>query len=65
MLNLTELHDEDDANLMQWISKLGSYSGESCPNCNRVRVMIGNDGKRRCQKCAWCIEDHAYDADLV
>jgi hypothetical protein len=40
-------------------------TGEACPNCKRVRVMRGEDGNRRCEKCAWCIEEKSYDPDLV
>ena len=45
--------------------KCGEYTGGNCPNCGRQRVMSGADGKRRCEKCAWCIEDNGYDGDLL
>ena len=48
-------------------AKLGEYdnSEAGCPNYGRHRVMIGIDGKRRCEKCAWCIEDGARDSDML
>lgn len=53
----------------KWLSiqraKCGSYTGDACPNCRRIRVMLGEDGKRRCEKCYWCIEDKGYDGDLI
>ena len=60
----------DDAEEERWTkeqqAKCGDYkNGEAgCPNCGRHRVMRGDDGKRRCEKCAWCIEDASYDSDL-
>lgn len=53
----------------QWLevqrAKCGDYTGEDCPNCGRERIMRGADGKRYCEKCAWCIEDGKYDGDLL
>ena len=46
-------------------SKCGDYQDIDCPNCGRHRVMLGDDGKRRCEKCCWCIEDKEYDGDLI
>ena len=42
------------------IDRSGEYNGQVCPNCKRLRMMLCNDGKRRCEKCAWCIEDEEY-----
>lgn len=39
----------------------GAYTGEDCPNCGRNRLLIGDDGKTRCEKCGWCMEDGKYD----
>lgn len=49
------------------VEKMGDYDNppEGCPHCGRHRVMSGNDGKHRCEKCAWCIEDNEYDFDLL
>lgn len=46
--------------------KLGNYNNpdNGCPNCARHRVMIGDDGKHRCEKCCWCIEDGKIDDSL-
>lgn len=59
--------DDDDweAYRDRLASKNGPYVDVDCPNCTRHRVMLGDDGKRRCEKCAWCIEDADYDPDLV
>lgn len=47
-------------------AKMGDYDNpyEGCPNCGRCRVMVGEDGKHRCEKCAWCIEDGDYDGEF-
>ena len=62
---LTRSQEEDDQRRQSRAEKSGDYTGDSCPNCGRVRVMLGLDKKRRCEKCAWCIEDAAYDGDLI
>ena len=46
-------------------SKEGDYTDDECPNCGRSRIMKGDDKKRRCEKCAWCIEDNIYDYDYL
>lgn len=45
-------------------AKMGPYTGDACPNCRRHRVMKGQDEKRRCEKCAWCIDDAGYDGEF-
>lgn len=45
-------------------SKIGEYVDIDCPNCDRHRVMAGSDGKKRCEKCFWCIGDNNYDSDF-
>jgi ribosomal protein L37AE/L43A len=62
---LARSQEEDDQRRKSRASKFGDYTGERCPNCGRERVMLGSDGKRRCEKCAWCIEDAAYDGELI
>lgn len=49
------------------IEKMGDYDNppDGCPNCGRQRVMIGRDGKHRCEKCCWCIEDGEYDGQFL
>ena len=37
------------------------YTGESCPNCGKVRIIHCRDGKDRCAKCSWCVRDNDYD----
>ena len=46
--------------------KCGDYANAEtgCTNCGRNRVMLGSDGKHRCEKCCWCLEDGDYDLDL-
>jgi len=44
--------------------KMGPYIEESCPHCGRQRVMTGDDGKHRCEKCCWCVEDNNYDDEF-
>lgn len=58
--------DEDDVIYEHNKSKIGPYDNpeNGCPNCGRHRVMIGNDGKHRCEKCAWCIEDNKQDGEF-
>lgn len=46
-------------------SKCGDYQDMACPNCSRHRIMMGADGKRRCEKCCWCVEDEEYDGELL
>lgn len=45
-------------------SKMGGYTSDDCPNCGRQRIMKGDDGKHRCEKCAWCIEDNEIDFEF-
>lgn len=37
-----------------------NYTGDRCPNCDRVRVLMTESGKRICEKCLWIIEDECY-----
>ena len=55
--------EEDEFSQIQQ-AKMGDYVDIDCPNCNRHRVMLGDDGKHRCEKCYWCIEDNNYDSDF-
>jgi hypothetical protein len=60
------LVSDDDFDTAQR-SKMGYYDNppDGCPNCGRHRVMVGDDGKHRCEKCGWCIETGDYDSDLL
>lgn len=62
---LSESQREREAWIKEQHNKEGDYSGDSCPNCSRARVMVGDDGKHHCEKCAWCVEDGGYDHDFV
>ncbi len=46
-------------------SKIGDYINEDCVNCGRRRVMTGDDGKRRCEKCFYCVDDEDFDFDFM
>ena len=63
--SLKESQEEDKKSIERYLSKMGPYTGEQCPNCGRTRIMLGKDGKHRCEKCAWNVEDSKYDGDLV
>ena len=63
--NISRQQQEDFEHSEKQRAKCGEYTGDSCPNCGRFRVMLGDDNKRRCEKCAWCIEDSGYDGDLL
>ena len=45
--------------------KAGNYVTGTCSHCDRQRVMVGVDGKHRCEKCAWCLEDNDFDYDFL
>lgn len=55
---------ERDAFRVRNAAKCGDFTGEDCPNCKKARLMRGNDGKSRCEQCAWCVEDANYDSEL-
>lgn len=39
------------------------YTGDTCANCGRVRVLMTESGKRICEKCSWIIEDECYGVE--
>ncbi len=45
-------------------AKYGNYTEISCPHCGRHRVMLGEDGNHRCEKCHWCVETNDYDLEM-
>lgn len=57
---------EEDKHFDEQVAKCGDYDNpeNGCPKCGRQRVMLGDDKKHRCEKCAWCIEDNDYDGDF-
>ena len=65
-LNMEETYAEEDAKQKRNQDKEGDYANpeNGCPNCGRHRVMLGTDGKHRCEKCAWCIEDKEIDGEF-
>ena len=60
------MFDDELEHLVQQAEKMGAYENppNGCPNCGRHRVMVGTDGKHRCEKCSWCIEDGEYDLEF-
>jgi len=42
----------------QWDT--GDYVEQHCSNCGRQRVRKCDNGKHRCDKCNWVIEDNGY-----
>jgi ribosomal protein L37AE/L43A len=60
-------YEEEDKWLAKQRAKMGQYQNppDGCTNCGRNRVMVGDDGKHRCEKCCWCTEDSAYDAEFL
>lgn len=49
---------EDAAEKEAWA--LGDYTDDDCPNCGRTRLCKCPNGKTRCEKCNWVVEDKAY-----
>lgn len=41
---------------------MGDYENPKggCPNCGRSRICKCTNGKHRCEKCNWVIEDKKY-----
>lgn len=39
------------------------YSNTPCPNCGRFRLELYENGKERCEKCAWCPQENRYIED--
>jgi ribosomal protein L37AE/L43A len=39
---------------------MGDYVDLQCPNCGRHRVCLCDNGKHRCDKCNWIVEDSEY-----
>lgn len=69
MGNLGENLGREQERRQRWLSeqaaKCGDYINDACPNCNRMRLMRGSDGKHRCEKCCWCVEDRGYDMEFL
>lgn len=61
------MYAEEEECRIRNAAKMGDYENppNGCPNCGRHRVMRGDDGKHRCEKCAWCIEDNRYDGEFL
>lgn len=70
VFGLSEFYEQEAAETKEFDARIDAKrglegcTGEECPNCQRVRVELGQDGKRRCWKCAWCIEENGYDYEL-
>ena len=63
---ITDAQNEESHLIKKQSAKFGDYENPDCgcPECGRYRVMRGEDGKHRCEKCYWCIEDVSYDSDM-
>lgn len=48
--------------MVNWGKYLG-YNGTPCPNCGRYRLEYYENGKERCEKCAWCPQENRYIED--
>lgn len=59
-MTLKEELEKEEADRLQW--DLGDYDNpdNGCPNCGRHRVCKTPNGKHRCEKCNWIIEDNKY-----
>jgi phage/plasmid primase-like uncharacterized protein len=62
--DINKTRTEEEEYLKQQESKCGNYVSGECPECGRRRLILGKDGKRRCEKCCWCVEDKAYDMEF-
>lgn len=49
---------EEDDLLAEW--SMGEYVADKCPNCGRLRLCKCDNGKHRCEKCNWVVEDNMY-----
>lgn len=65
-MGIDSMYADEEARDKRNAAKMGEYENpdNGCPNCGRHRVMRGDDGKHRCEKCAWCIEDNSYDEEF-
>lgn len=50
----------DDGDTKERKYDLGDYVSEDCPNCGRQRLCICENGKHRCEKCNWVVEENMY-----
>jgi len=51
--------------IMRSIGELVGYTGETCPNCGRLRVERYESGLEICEKCNWCEQTKSYWLDGV
>lgn len=60
MTDYQQEQDEERRLEAEW--DLGEYRNpdNGCPNCGRFRVCICPNGKHRCEKCNWVLEDKGY-----
>ena len=62
---INEINKQEEETRERNQNKEGDYTSDLCPNCHRSRIMLGDDKKRRCEKCAWCIEYRDYDYEYL
>ena len=49
--------------IMRSIGEFVGYTGETCPNCGRLRVERYESGLEICEKCNWCEQTKSYWLD--
>lgn len=55
---MTTEWQKDEIEQEEWA--LGDYIADDCPNCGRQRLCKCQNGKTRCEKCNWIVEDSQY-----
>lgn len=48
-------YDKEEKHREEWAAL--RYVPDACPRCGRARVELCQNGKHRCEKCFWCIEE--------
>lgn len=62
--NLDQADEDDEMGENGKAKHRHPVEGE-CTNCSRCALVKGDDNKRRCTKCAWCLEDRAFDDEFA
>jgi ribosomal protein L37AE/L43A len=51
---------DEQVQIEAWSNATDCYTGNDCPNCGRNRLLKCANGKTRCEKCNWVLEDSEY-----
>jgi hypothetical protein len=54
------MSEENNAPDVQWDCIKYDNPDNGCPNCGRYRIELCRNGKHRCEKCGWVVEDEIY-----